>query len=89
MSSGTKVCVIGAGAVGLCAGVQVQEMMARRGVEGQVVMVADKFNQETTSDGAAGIFNPRVYMVEDIPRDVSAQWCVTLAVNVTINKIRL
>ena len=69
-----RVCVIGAGVNGLCAGVQVQEMLRRRGVEGQVVLLADKFDRETTSDGAAGMFNPRVNVVKGVPRELCRQW---------------
>ena len=69
-------CVIGAGVNGLCAGVQVQEMLRRRGMEGQVVLLADKFDRETTSDGAAGILLARVDEAKSNEEGINYQWCV-------------
>ena len=50
-----RVCVVGAGVVGLSTAVCLQETLPP-GVE--VTVVADKITTATTSDGAAGIFRP-------------------------------
>ncbi|KAL4234741.1 hypothetical protein ACF0H5_006383 [Mactra antiquata] len=46
--------VLGAGVVGLSTAVNLQTHFPDR----EVTIIADKFNTETTSDGAAGIFSP-------------------------------
>ena len=50
----SRVAVIGAGAVGLSTSVLIQGRIP--GVD--VTIIADKFDKDTTSDGAAGIFRP-------------------------------
>ena len=54
MMSDLKFCVLGAGVVGLTTALQLQETFP--GCE--VTIIAEKFNTETTSDGAAGLFCP-------------------------------
>lgn len=49
-----KICVIGAGIVGLSTAFEVQ----KRFPSAQLTIIAEKFNMETTSDGAAGLFEP-------------------------------
>ena len=49
-----RIAVIGAGAVGLSTAVRIQGHIP--GVD--VTLIADKFDKDTTSDGAAGIFRP-------------------------------
>ncbi|CAG2207013.1 DDO [Mytilus edulis] len=44
----------GAGVVGLSTAINIQKLYPRA----EVTIIADKFNYETTSDGAAGIFRP-------------------------------
>lgn len=52
--SGVRVAVVGAGVVGLTTATLIQEALPGA----SVTVIADKFGQETTSDGAAGIFRP-------------------------------
>ena len=73
MSEAWHVCVVGAGAVGLSAAVQLQEML---GNKGKVSIIAEKFGKETTSDGAAGMFNPRVDVTKSVPENLCSQWLV-------------
>ncbi|CAH1779645.1 unnamed protein product [Owenia fusiformis] len=47
-----KIAVVGAGVIGLSTAVKIQEEIP----EADVTIFADKFNQATTSDGAAGIY---------------------------------
>lgn len=49
-----KVCVLGAGIVGLNTALLLQKEYP----ELRITLIADKINEETTSDGAAGIFRP-------------------------------
>lgn len=56
MASRPRVAVVGAGAVGLSTAVQIQDALP----SSQVTIIAEKFDRDTTSDGAAGIFRPVV-----------------------------
>lgn len=49
-----KVCIVGAGVVGLTTALELQKQF--RDVD--ITILAHKFNAETTSDGAAGLFMP-------------------------------
>lgn len=49
-----RVGVLGAGIVGLTSALELLDSFPSC----QVTIIADKFNQDTTSDGAAGIFRP-------------------------------
>ncbi|KAF2366531.1 FAD dependent oxidoreductase [Trinorchestia longiramus] len=53
MSRG-RVCVVGAGVVGLTTATLLQETVPHL----QVTVLANKFNEDTLSDGAAGVFRP-------------------------------
>ncbi|XP_069138292.1 D-aspartate oxidase-like [Argopecten irradians] len=50
------VVILGAGVVGLSTAINVQSMLPNA----RVTIIAEKFDQETTSDGAAGIFRPNL-----------------------------
>ena len=50
-----RICIIGAGVLGLSCGVRLQEVF---GKHQQVTIYADKFLSDTTSDVAAGSFRP-------------------------------
>lgn len=56
MAPSQRVAVVGAGAVGLSTAVQIQDALP----SSQVTIIAEKFDRDTTSDGAAGIFRPAV-----------------------------
>lgn len=56
--SGKRVAVVGAGVVGLNTALEVQ----RKHPELEVTVIADKFNGETLSDGAAGLLRPDTYI---------------------------
>lgn len=49
-----RVGILGAGVVGLNTAIQLQKEFPTL----DVTIIAEKFNQETTSDGAAGLFRP-------------------------------
>ncbi len=51
-----KIAVVGAGAVGLSTAVCIQEQLPTA----HVTVIAEVFNKDTTSDGAAGLFRPNV-----------------------------
>ena len=49
-----KICVVGAGVVGLNSALELQ----RQYRNAQITLIGEKFNEQTTSDGAAGLFLP-------------------------------
>ncbi|XP_046561530.1 D-amino-acid oxidase-like isoform X2 [Haliotis rubra] len=51
-----KVCVIGAGIIGLSSAIQIQERVG----QGEITLVADKFSPETTGDGSGGFWKPHI-----------------------------
>ncbi|KAK2157770.1 hypothetical protein NP493_1851g00024 [Ridgeia piscesae] len=65
-----RVAVIGAGAVGLSTAVLVQRRIP--GVD--ITIIADKFDKDTTSDGAAGIFRPSKNKTPGVPIPLLRQW---------------
>lgn len=52
--SNFKIGVLGAGVIGLTTALEIQKELPNA----EITLIADKFNKETTSDGAAGIFRP-------------------------------
>lgn len=67
-SSRKKVAVVGAGVVGVNSALELQ----RRYPTFDVTLIADKFNGETLSDGAAGLFRPDTYIFG--PNREVSQW---------------
>jgi len=63
------ICVIGAGVVGLSTAVRLVENVSDKDT---VTIIADKFNTETTSDGAFGLWEP--YSMGNTPRDKVKEW---------------
>lgn len=53
-TSTQSIAVLGAGVVGLSTAINIQNLFPRA----EVTVIADKFNTDTTSDGAAGLFRP-------------------------------
>uniref|UniRef100_A0A0L8GP82 FAD dependent oxidoreductase domain-containing protein n=1 Tax=Octopus bimaculoides TaxID=37653 RepID=A0A0L8GP82_OCTBM len=66
-----KIAVIGAGVVGLSTALQVKQNFPFC----SVTVVADKFNTETTSDGAGGLFRPNMVTLSANPFESLKQWC--------------
>ncbi|GLH13208.1 hypothetical protein R5R35_000399 [Gryllus longicercus] len=64
-----RVGVLGAGIVGLTTALELQREFPSL----QITLIADKFNNETTSSVAAGIFRP-ASSFEGISRDITSQW---------------
>ncbi|XP_078574080.1 D-aspartate oxidase-like isoform X1 [Branchiostoma floridae x Branchiostoma japonicum] len=63
-----RVCVVGAGVVGLSSAVCIQEKVP--GV--QVTVLSEKFSPHTTSDGAAGFWEPHI--LNDTPQELIRRW---------------
>lgn len=62
-----RICVIGAGVVGLTTALELQKNFRNA----DIIIVADKFRTDTTSDVAAGLFRPATSFsgpTEDITR---------------------
>ena len=58
MMGDTRVCVIGAGIIGLSSAVLIQSKLADAGVAAEVTLMAETFSPETTSDKSGGIWEP-------------------------------
>ncbi|KAL8575307.1 hypothetical protein ACOMHN_003141 [Nucella lapillus] len=68
-----RVCVIGAGVVGLATAVRIlEESQRRNGVALEVTLVADKFSPHTTSDGSGGLWSP--YNFGNTPPSLIRKW---------------
>lgn len=65
-----RIVVLGAGMVGLSTAVNVQEAVP----EAKVTIMADKFDHDTTSSGAGGIFEPTVQAVPGVPPEILKEW---------------
>ena len=61
-----RICVLGAGVVGLSTAVQLQDALPTA----RVTIVADKFHKDTTSDGAGGLFRPNRSKTPGVPLPV-------------------
>lgn len=64
----TNRAVIGAGVVGLSTAVNLQN---RLGNACRVTIIADKFFEETTSYGAAGIFKPTMVKIPGVSEEMA------------------
>ncbi|XP_064611182.1 D-aspartate oxidase-like isoform X2 [Liolophura sinensis] len=65
-----RIGVVGAGVVGLCTAVNVQQLLPHA----WVTIIADNFSEETTSDGAGGLFRPTAEFIKGVPPDTIKQW---------------
>ncbi|XP_076440195.1 D-aspartate oxidase-like [Babylonia areolata] len=66
-----RVCVIGAGVIGLSTAVRVLEESGKWG-EVEVTVVADRFSPHTTSDGSGGFWEP--FTFGDTPLSLIRKW---------------
>ena len=64
MSQKTRVCVIGAGVVGLSSAVRIQDELPHC----DVTLLADRFSPDTTSDGSSGIW--LLHLVGGVSQDL-------------------
>lgn len=62
---GKNIAVIGAGVVGLSTAMNIIDSIPFV----SVTVIADKFNTETTSDGAGGLFRPNYNTTPGIPKE--------------------
>ncbi|XP_071835652.1 D-aspartate oxidase-like [Apostichopus japonicus] len=65
----TRICVIGAGVIGLATAVQILD---KYGSHVHVTVMSEKFSPNTTSDGSAGFWEP--YLVGDTPKESINKW---------------
>jgi D-aspartate oxidase len=70
-----KVAILGAGINGLLTAQRFIELFeTNNGPPFDITIIADKFNQDTTSDGAGGIFRPDDWDVPGVPKNTLRQW---------------
>ena len=65
-----SLCVVGAGVVGLTSAIQLQQEFPLS----SVTIIADKFNSDTTSFGAAGLFRPMLYKLSGTSSSDFRNW---------------
>ena len=65
-----RIVVVGAGAVGLSTAVQIQEAFPGN----RVTLIAEKFDQQTTSHGVSGLFIPSVKAPTATSKELLAKW---------------
>lgn len=70
-SNSPKITILGAGVVGLSTALCVQELYPQL----EISIVADKFNNDTLSSGAGGLFRPEQNIAPD--PDTALLWCST------------
>ena len=68
MAAGPKIAVIGAGVIGLTSAVRICEEVP----QADVTIIAENFEQDTTSAGAAGLWEP--YKLRDTPPELLTRW---------------
>ncbi|XP_033750236.1 D-aspartate oxidase-like isoform X4 [Pecten maximus] len=66
----SHVVILGAGVVGLSTAINVQSILPNA----RVTIIAEKFDQETTSDGAAGIFRPNLELTPSKSSQQARKW---------------
>ncbi|XP_076448849.1 D-aspartate oxidase-like isoform X2 [Babylonia areolata] len=65
-----RIAVIGAGIVGLTTAVNIQKLLP----SAQITIIAEKFDNETTSSGAGGLYRPTAHLVKGVPVDTIKGW---------------
>ena len=60
-----RIADIGAGIVGLATAVNIQKVIPHA----SITTIADKFDRNTTSHGAGGIFRPTTQLVKGVPEE--------------------
>ncbi|KAL8610365.1 hypothetical protein ACOMHN_041179 [Nucella lapillus] len=65
-----RVAVIGAGIVGLTTAVNVQKRLP----DARITIIADKFDKDTTSSGAGGLYRPTAHLVKGVPPETIKAW---------------
>ncbi|KAK7115477.1 D-aspartate oxidase-like [Littorina saxatilis] len=65
-----RVAIIGAGIVGLTSAVNVQKSIPGA----KVTIIADKFDKDTTSAGAGGLYRPTAALVKGVPPETVREW---------------
>ncbi|XP_023233022.1 D-aspartate oxidase-like [Centruroides sculpturatus] len=68
-SRSERIAVVGAGVVGLSTALCIQNKLP----DARITLIADKFNEQTLSDGAGGLFRPELDIGPSI--DILKQWC--------------
>ncbi|CAF1914761.1 unnamed protein product [Rotaria magnacalcarata] len=69
----TRVCVIGAGVVGLSTALCIKSQYPSL----SLTIIADRFLDATTSDGAGGLFRPDDRFVPGVDKSILRNWCQT------------
>ena len=71
MPDSSSICVVGAGVIGLSTALRLRQELPHA----SVTIIAEHFLADTTSDGAAGLWEP--YKLEDTPIEASNAWAST------------
>lgn len=67
----TKIAILGAGIAGLSSAIRLVEVLEERNLKYEITVLADKFDVETTSDGAGGLFRPDDRFMQGVPKHLA------------------
>lgn len=65
-----KIAIVGAGIVGLSTAVNIQRLIPAA----RITIIADKFDTDTTSSGAGGLYRPTSQLVHGVATDIIKKW---------------
>jgi len=68
MGEEKRICVIGAGIIGLASALRLAQELKNV----QITLIAENFDADTTSAGAAGLWEP--YKLSDTPEELVTAW---------------
>ena len=71
LASTKKFAVLGAGIAGLSTAFRLTEVLEKIGHKYDITIIADKFDVETCSDGAGGLFRPDDRFMEGVPKHLA------------------
>lgn len=72
-----RIVILGAGVVGLSTAYRLVELYEQSNPGGNrlnIEILSDKFLQETTSDGAGGLFRPDDRFIPGVPKEIAGRW---------------
>ncbi len=69
-----KICVLGAGVVGLTTAYRLIELALIDGIQLNLTIIAENFRKETTSDGAGGLFRPDDRFMPGVDKAIAKMW---------------
>lgn len=79
-----KYAILGGGIIGLSTAIRLIEVLKDEPLD--ITIIADKFDLETTSDGAGGLFRPDDRFMKGVPQDVARYLNLKIFDQLDLNK---